>query len=146
MTQDFSADRDAELTDGACARDDGSAVAGTAITPLATVLPSRSGASAQTLTGQDRANALLAALTEMATLSLRRQADVAVAVRRAGLAFVPETTAAALALLSRDGCIGPPLYLSDGGILVSVTVRGIEHLATTAHRHVAARLMSRGLG
>lgn len=94
---------------------------------------------------KDRTDALLAALTQMAALSLRRQADVAVAMRRAGLTFSPEIMAAALEQLRRDGSIEPPLFLSDGGILVSVTVRGIEHLATTAYRHVAVTLMSRGL-
>lgn len=142
--QDFSADRAAAPAAAARAREDRDAVAVTAALPSPTPVASRSGA--QALTGRDRADALLAALIEMAALSLRRQADVTVAMRRAGLAFTRDTTAAALEQLSRDGCIGPPLYLSDGGILVSVTVRGIEHLATTTHRHVAAKLMSRGLG
>ena len=144
MSQDFTGARDAELALAARARDDGDAMAAMAVMPSPISVPSRSGPRA--LTGRDRADAVLAALIEMAALSMRRQADVTVAVRRAGLAFTPDTTAAALEQLSRDGCIGPPLHLSDGGILVSVTVRGIEHLATTAHRHVAARLMSRGLG
>ena len=144
MTQDFTAYRDAAPTLGAAAQEDADAMAVLAVMSSPPSVPSRFGPPA--LTGRDRADALLAALTAMAALSLRRQADVAVAVRRAGLAFTREQTAAALGQLSRDGCIGPPLYLSDGGILVSVTVRGIEHLATTAHRHVAARRMSRGLG
>lgn len=90
-------------------------------------------------------DALLAALTEMAALSPRRQADVAVAMRRAALAIAPEVVSATLDQLSRDGCIERPLSLSDGGVLVSVTVRGIEHLTTTTHRHVTASLTRRGL-
>ncbi|MCC6719545.1 MAG: hypothetical protein IT555_16815 [Acetobacteraceae bacterium] len=92
----------------------------------------------------DFADALLAALTEMAALSPRRQADVAVAMRRAGLTAGAEARVAALEQLSRDGCIEQPVQLSDGGILVAVTMRGIEHLATTAHRHVARSLMVPG--
>jgi len=49
---------------------------------------------------------------------------------------------AALDHLRREGCIENPLQLSDGGILVSVTARGIERLAATAHRHVVADLMA----
>lgn len=94
---------------------------------------------------KDRTDALLAALTQMAALSMRRQADVAVAMRRAGLTLSAEMMATALEQLRRDGCIAPPLTLSDGGILVSVTVRGIEYLATTAYRSAAVVLMSRGL-
>ena len=87
-------------------------------------------------TSRDFVDALLAALTGMAVLSPRRQADVAVAVRRAGLAANPKTIASAIAQLIEEGCISHPLYLSDGGILVSVTMRGIEFLATTSHHHV----------
>ena len=87
-------------------------------------------------TPRDFVDALLAALTGMAVLSPRRQADVAVAVRRAGLAANPKTIASAIAQLIEEGCISHPLYLSDGGILVSVTMRGIEFLATTSHHHV----------
>jgi hypothetical protein len=90
----------------------------------------------------DFLDALLAALTQMAALSPRRQADVAVAMRRAGLATSPDVVRAALDRLRRDGCVEPPLQLMDGGILVSVTARGIERLATTTHRHVVAAMMS----
>lgn len=144
MTQDSLAYRDANLAVSARADDTLEAVSVTAEPVLPPPVPISS--SAPALTGRDRTDALLAALTEMAALSLRRQADVAVAARRAGLALSRDAVVAALEQLGRDGCIGPPLYLSDGGILVAVTVQGIEHLATTAHRHVAARLMSRGLG
>lgn len=91
---------------------------------------------------QDFHDALLAALTQMAALSPRRQADVAVAMRRAALATPADGVAPALDRLRADGCIEQPLHLSDGGILVSVTMRGIERLAATSHRHVVAALMA----
>jgi hypothetical protein len=94
----------------------------------------------------DFVNALLAALAQMAGLSPRRQADVAVAMRRSGLSASPETVQAALEQLRRDGCVERALHLTDGGILVSVTGRGIERLATTAYRHVVASMMSPGGG
>ena len=137
MTQDMLAYRDAGPALMACDDDEVQGISVTAEPALPPPMPSLS--STPALTGRDRTDALLAALTEMAALSLRRQADVAVAVRRAGLSLSREAVAAALEQLGRDGCIGPPLYLSDVGILVAVTVRGIEHLATTAHRHIAAR-------
>ena len=87
-------------------------------------------------------NALLAALTQMAALSPRRQADVAVAMRRAGLACAVTEVMAALDHLCREGCIENPLQLSDGGILVSMTARGIERLAATGHPHVVAELVA----
>jgi hypothetical protein len=90
----------------------------------------------------DFLDALLAALTQMAALSPRRQADVAVAMRRAGLGCAVADVMAALDHLRREGCIENPLQLSDGGILVSVTARGIERLAATAHRHVVAQLVA----
>ncbi len=90
---------------------------------------------------RDFVNSLLAALTEMAVLSPRRQADVAVASRRAGLAASPDLLARAVDVLYREGCIERPLHLSDGGILASVTMRGIEFLSSTSHRHVIARMM-----
>ena len=89
----------------------------------------------------DFSDALLAALAQMAARSPRRQADVMVAIRRAGLSADAGKVEAGLAALLRDGCITPPLVLSDGGILAAVTVRGVEHLATTAHRHAAAGMI-----
>ncbi len=94
---------------------------------------------------KDFADALLAAVAQMAALSPRRQADVSVAMRRAGLTAPPETVGTTLDQLLRDGCVELPLRLSDGGILVSLTMRGIEHLATTSYRHAVAGLMAGGL-
>lgn len=93
---------------------------------------------------QDFLDALLAALTAMAVLSPRRQADVAVAMRRAGLAGSRELIQVALDRLRREGSVERPLHLSDGGILVSVTTRGIERLASTAHRHVVLAMLAPG--
>jgi hypothetical protein len=103
-------------------------------------------AQALVLPAPDFIDALLAALAQMAALSPRRQADVAVAMRRSGLVCSSEGVAAALDRLRHDGCIEKPLHLSDGGILVSVTARGIERLAVTSHRHVVAGLMAGSLG
>jgi hypothetical protein len=94
---------------------------------------------------RDFLNALLAAVTEMAVLSPRRQADVAVAIRRAGLEANTDTMRRAVDMLSEEGCIERPLHLSDGGILVSVTMRGIEILATTSHRDVVTRMLPPGM-
>ena len=93
---------------------------------------------------RDFLNALLAAITEMAVLSPRRQADVAVAVRRASLTATPDTLARAVEMLYAEGCIERPLHLSDGGILASVTMRGIEFLSSTPHRHVVERMSATG--
>jgi hypothetical protein len=103
-------------------------------------------APASPATAQDFTDAVLAALIEMAALSPRRQADVGVAMRRTGLVAPPDAVAQALDQLRSDGSVERPLQLSDGGILVSVTKRGIEHLATTAHRHVVAGLIARVAG
>jgi hypothetical protein len=100
----------------------------------------------EALPAQDFLDALLAALTQMAVLSPRRQADVAVAMRRAGLCASLETVQGALDRLRRDGSVERPLHLSDGGILVSVTMRGIERLANTAHRHVVVAMLAPGRG
>ena len=91
---------------------------------------------------QDFLEDLLAALAQMATLSPRRQADVAVAMRRARLRATPEAIHTALDELLREGCLERPLHLSDGGIPVAVTARGIERLATTVHRHIVAALIT----
>ena len=103
-------------------------------------------APASPAAAQDFTDAVLAALIQMAALSPRRQADVGVAMRRTGLVAPPDAVAQALDQLRSDGSVERPLQLSDGGILVSVTKRGIEHLATTAHRHVVAGLIARVAG
>lgn len=84
----------------------------------------------------DFVDALLAALTEMAVRSPRRQADLAVALRRAGIEGDAAMLVGALAQLEEDGCIEHLVPLTDGGLLVSVTAHGIERLSQTARRHV----------
>lgn len=91
---------------------------------------------------QEFLDALLAALAQMAALSPRRQADVAVAMRRAGLAGSRAMVLDALGELRGAGCVDQVLHLSDDGILVSVTMRGIERLAATSHRYAVAGMMA----
>lgn len=136
MTQDSSSHRDAGRSF------DGNAALAAEERPEGVVLPLK---PQPALPAQDFVVALLAAVTQMAALSPRRQADVAVAMRRTGLSAGPGGVGAALEQLQRDGCIERPLVLSDGGILVSVTMRGIERLAATSHRHVVAGMMTGGV-
>lgn len=110
-------------------------VSGGSIDPAGANGPAMPGHAPQPV-ARDFCDAVLAALTEMAVLSLRRQADVGVAVRRAGLKAPPEAIAGAVAQLREEGCVEGVLHLSDGGILLSVTMRGIEYLSHTAFRHV----------
>lgn len=84
----------------------------------------------------DFVDALLAALTEMAVRSPRRQADLAVALRRSGMEASEEMLAAGLALLEQDGCVENMVQLADGGVLLSVTAHGIEYLSQTSRRYV----------
>lgn len=71
---------------------------------------------------------LLAALSAMALRSKRRQADLSAALRRAGLTASRDAVSAALRALQAAGCIENLVPLYDGGMIVSVTSRGIEHL------------------
>ena len=74
------------------------------------------------------ATTLLAALASMAVRSKRRQADLAAALRRSGLVAEPAALSAALRHLQEIGCIEDLVPLYDGGVLMSVTSRGIEQL------------------
>lgn len=80
--------------------------------------------------------ALLAALTDMAVRSPRRQADLAVALRRSGLRAPPMALREALMALEEDGCIENLVPLADGGLLMMITAHGIERLAKSARRDV----------
>lgn len=71
---------------------------------------------------------LLKALAAMAIRSKRRQADLAVALRRSGITQPREGIAAALIDLLDNGLIDDLILLSDGGLLLSVTSLGIERL------------------
>lgn len=85
---------------------------------------------------RDFEDALLAALASMAVRSHRRQADLIVATRRAALFAGPERLQIALSRLVADGSVEAVVPLADGGVLVSVTSRGIDRLNNTSRRHV----------
>lgn len=74
------------------------------------------------------ADALLQALAAMAMRSKRRQADLCAALCRARLDTDPRRVTDALRQLERSGCIEHLVPLYDGGVLMSVTSRGIEKL------------------
>jgi hypothetical protein len=71
---------------------------------------------------------LLTALAAMAVRSKRRQADLNAAMRRSGLAADGDAVGAALRQLERSGFIENLVPLYDGGMLMSVTSRGVETL------------------
>jgi hypothetical protein len=93
--------------------------------------------STPSMDGRDFEDALLAALAGMAARSHRRQADLFVAVRRSGLSAGPAEVRAALHHLQQDGCVDRVVPLEDGGILLSITVRGVERLSQSSLRHLA---------
>ncbi len=74
------------------------------------------------------ADQLLAALATMAVRSKRRQADLCAALYRAGLESDPVRVTEALRHLEQTGCIEDLVPLYDGGVLMSVTTRGLETL------------------
>ncbi len=74
------------------------------------------------------AGQLLSALATMASSSKRRQADLSAAMRRSGLEASGQCITAALHHLEQIGCIEDLVPLYDGGMLMAVTSRGIEHL------------------
>jgi len=74
---------------------------------------------------------LLRALATMAVRSKRRQADISAAVHRGGLASQVAYVSTALRALELAGYIEDIVPLYDGGLLVSVTSRGIEQLHAT---------------
>ncbi len=75
------------------------------------------------------ADRLLAALAAMAVRSKRRQADLSAALRRAGLDGEANLVSKALRYLEEIGCIENLVPLYDGGVLLSVTSRGVEQLS-----------------
>jgi len=72
---------------------------------------------------------LLCALAAMAVRSKRRQADLSAALKRSGLQATAQGVMSALRQLEQQGCIEDLVPLYDGGVLMSVTSRGIEHLS-----------------
>jgi len=71
---------------------------------------------------------LLRALATMAVRSKRRQADLSAALRRGGLTSESAQISTALRALELAGFIEHIVPLYDGGMLMSVTSRGIEQL------------------
>ncbi len=86
---------------------------------------------------RDFADALLAAVAAMAARSHRRQADLFVAARRFGLTAPPDHIRQTLRQLHADGCVERVVPLADGGILLSITGRGLERLSHSSLRHLA---------
>ncbi len=74
------------------------------------------------------ATRLLSALATMAVRSKRRQADLTAALRRSGIVADSQGLWVALRHLELIGCIEDLVPLYDGGMLMSVTSRGIEQL------------------
>jgi len=72
---------------------------------------------------------LLKALATMAVRSKRRQADLSAALARANLDTDPHGVTEALRQLEKSGCIEHLVPLYDGGVLMSVTSRGVESLS-----------------
>ncbi len=77
---------------------------------------------------------VLAAVTDMALRSKRRQADLDAAIRHAGLDAGPSRRLAALERLCAQGWIDKVVELSDGGVLMSVTALGLERLGGARRR------------
>jgi hypothetical protein len=79
--------------------------------------------------GKSFTDRLLQALAAMAVRSKRRQADLSAALARANLDTDPHRVTEALRQLERSGCIEHLVPLYDGGVLMSVTSRGVECLS-----------------
>jgi hypothetical protein len=70
--------------------------------------------------------AVLRALATMARISKRQQAELDVALRRAGLILGHETQMAAVRHLTEVASVSDVIVLDDGGVLLSVTLAGME--------------------
>jgi hypothetical protein len=75
---------------------------------------------------EDLRDTLLAALVVLASKSRRRQADLSAALRRMNLPVTADQVMAALQRLREEGCVQDWMPLYDGGMLVSVTNRGMD--------------------
>jgi hypothetical protein len=69
---------------------------------------------------------VLRALATMARGSKRHQAELGVALQRAGLTLPIGTQTAALRRLTEDAAIDQVIPLDDGGVLLSVTSAGMQ--------------------
>jgi hypothetical protein len=74
----------------------------------------------------DLCDTLLAALVVLASKSKRRQADLSAALRRMNLPVTVDQVMSALRKLRDEGCVQQWVPLYDGGMLVSVTNRGMD--------------------
>ncbi len=72
------------------------------------------------------ARSLLRALRAAAAEHPRRQADLAAALREAGLPNDEARLVPALRLLTDSGCVANLMPLADGGVLLTVTGRGLD--------------------
>ena len=70
--------------------------------------------------------AVLRAVATMARSSKRHQAELGVALRRAGLMLSNDVQRAALRQLCEVASVADVIELDDGGILLSVTSAGME--------------------
>jgi len=77
-------------------------------------------------TAEDLCDTLLAAMVILAAKSKRRQADLSAALRRMNLPVTAEQIMTALHKLREEGCVQDWVPLYDGGMLVSVTNRGMD--------------------
>jgi hypothetical protein len=77
---------------------------------------------------------VLAAVTDMALRSKRRQADLDAAMRHAGLEAGHPWRLAALERLRLQRCVDKIVELSDGGVLLSVTALGLDRLGGVRRR------------
>lgn len=84
----------------------------------------------------DRALAILAALVTIALKSRRREAEALKAANRAGFDIPRSEVADVIDDLEQRGLVTRVIHLSDGGILVLLTSRGIEALRNSAFSHV----------
>ena len=81
----------------------------------------------------DFAALLLRAVTRMAGRSSRRQADLAAALRGAGMPTRSPLIPAALRLLQHQGCVTDLVALADGGLLLTVTGHDSAQSARMLH-------------
>ena len=70
--------------------------------------------------------AVLRAVAAMARISKRQQAELGVALQRAGLMIAPSQLEVALRHLCATASVEDVIPLNDGGILLSVTSAGME--------------------
>jgi hypothetical protein len=77
---------------------------------------------------------VLAAVAEMALRSKRRQADLDAALHYAGVVAGRTRRLAALERLRLQGCVEKVVELCDGGVLLSVTARGLDRLGAIRPR------------